>query len=76
LIAVSVVAGVEPGCRNRQAKHLHVLAGAGLARGTRSGRERLWELEPERSEVARRFLDHISRRWDAALDKLKAHVEN
>ena len=27
-------------------KHLNVLAGVGIVRGMRSGRERVWELEP------------------------------
>ncbi|MDY7228101.1 ArsR/SmtB family transcription factor [Hyalangium rubrum] len=56
-------------------KHLHVLADAGLVRGTRHGRESLWELEPQRLEEARRCLDHISRQWDEALGRLKALVE-
>lgn len=61
--------------RQAVTKHLHVLAGAGLARGTRQGRERLWQLEPEPLEEARRCLDLISEQWDAALDRLKAAVE-
>jgi DNA-binding transcriptional ArsR family regulator len=56
-------------------KHLHVLAGAGLARGSRLGRERIWELEPQPLEEARRCLDLISRQWDVALGRLKAFVE-
>jgi len=56
-------------------KHLDVLAGAGLVRGTRRGRERFWQLEPDRLEESRRALDLISRRWDEALDRLKASVE-
>lgn len=61
--------------RQAVAKHLRVLAGAGLARGTRRGRERLWALEPEPLEEARRCLDLISAQWDAALARLKAAVE-
>jgi DNA-binding transcriptional ArsR family regulator len=61
--------------RQAVTKHLHVLAGAGLARGTRQGRERLWQLEPEPLEEARRCLDLISAQWDAALARLKAAVE-
>jgi DNA-binding transcriptional ArsR family regulator len=61
--------------RQAVTKHLHVLAGAGLARGIRQGRERLWELEPEPLEEARRCLDLISEQWDAALARLKAAVE-
>ena len=56
-------------------KHLDVLASAGLVRGTRRGRERIWELEARRLEDARRALDDISRRWDEALDRLRALVE-
>jgi DNA-binding transcriptional ArsR family regulator len=56
-------------------KHLHSLAAAGLVRDTRSGRERIWELEPRRLEKARRCLDQIADQWDAAIDRLKKFVE-
>jgi len=56
-------------------KHLHVLAGAGLVRDVRQGRERVWELEPKKLEDARRCLDLISAQWDRALDRLRALVE-
>ena len=56
-------------------KHLRVLAGAGLVRSRRSGRERLWELRPDRLKQARESLDAISRQWDEALGRLKAFVE-
>jgi DNA-binding transcriptional ArsR family regulator len=56
-------------------KHLHVLAGAGLVRDARRGRERIWELDSEKLVEARRTLDEISKRWDEALDRLKAFVE-
>jgi DNA-binding transcriptional ArsR family regulator len=56
-------------------KHLHVLAGAGLIRGNRAGRERYWQLEPRQLLEARRCLDLISRQWDEALDRLKALLE-
>jgi DNA-binding transcriptional ArsR family regulator len=61
--------------RQAVTKHLRVLADAGLARGTRRGRERLWQLEPAPLEQARRFLDLISEQWDEALARLKAAVE-
>ncbi len=61
--------------RQAIAKHLRVLARAGLVRGHRSGRESLWELEPERLEAARRYLNAVSRRWDETLARLKAAVE-
>lgn len=56
-------------------KHLRTLADAGLVRGTRSGRERIWELETRRLERARRCLDQISGQWDAAIARLRAFVE-
>jgi DNA-binding transcriptional ArsR family regulator len=56
-------------------KHLHVLADAGLVRGTRDGRENVWQLEPRRLQEARGYLDLISTQWDEAIDRLKAFVE-
>ena len=61
--------------RQAVTKHLDVLAGAGLVRDFRRGRERIWELEPRRLDQARLFLDEISRRWDEALARLKRFVE-
>src|ERR1700687_3957081 len=56
-------------------KHLTVLATAGLVSDLRRGRERIWELEPEQMEVARTYLEHVSKRWDEALGRLKKFVE-
>ena len=56
-------------------KHLETLADAGVVRGTRTGRERIWELETRRLEIARRCLDRISDQWDVALDRLRSLVE-
>jgi DNA-binding transcriptional ArsR family regulator len=56
-------------------KHLSVLAGAGLVRSVRAGRETLWELEPKRIQEAQKALDLIARHWDAALERLRALVE-
>jgi DNA-binding transcriptional ArsR family regulator len=67
----------EDAAITRQAitKHLEALAGAGLVKDSRRGRERIWELEPKRLEKARRCLDQISDQWDAAIGRLKAFVE-
>ena len=56
-------------------KHLRVLAGAGLVRSSRRGKESLWRLERQRLEEVRRSLEHISRQWDESLGKLKMFVE-
>jgi DNA-binding transcriptional ArsR family regulator len=72
------IAGLTEGSRiTRQAvtKHLQVLADAGLVQGARRGRERIWELSPNGLGEARRSLDELSRRWDQALDRLRAWVE-
>lgn len=56
-------------------KHLETLAEAGLVHDVRMGRERIWELETRRLDIARRELDRISAEWDAAIGRLKAFVE-
>jgi DNA-binding transcriptional ArsR family regulator len=61
--------------RQAVTKHLNVLADAGLVRDVKLGRERLWEFEPTRLEVAQRSLDSIAQQWDHALLRLKAMVE-
>jgi DNA-binding transcriptional ArsR family regulator len=62
---------------SRQAitKHLHALQEAGLARGSRAGRECIWELRPNRLTEVQRYLDQIAAQWDAALGRLRAFVE-
>ena len=61
--------------RQAVTKHLHVLAGAGLATASRLGRERRWSLNRRQLAEARIFLDRISRRWDDALARLKSAAE-
>jgi len=62
---------------SRQAitKHLDALSAAGLVHGRRRGRERIWQLETRRLGEARRYLDHVSAEWDAALERLRKFVE-
>lgn len=57
-------------------KHLRVMESAGLVRGSRRGRESVWQLHRERLEDARHYLDLISKHWDQALERLRAFVEN
>lgn len=61
--------------RQAVTKHLHVLAEAGLVRGTRHGREQHWQLEPEQLDRARDYLEEIAKHWDELLGRLKVHVE-
>jgi DNA-binding transcriptional ArsR family regulator len=62
--------------RQAVTRHLHALGDAGLVRDARRGRERVWALEVERLQTARRYLDQIAARWDEAADRLKSFVEN
>jgi DNA-binding transcriptional ArsR family regulator len=74
---MSIVRLTDGAAVTRQAitKHLRVLADAGLARGSRLGRERVWELKPQPLDAARQCLDGISAQWDTALNRLKKFVE-
>ena len=56
-------------------KHLTVLADAGVVRGTRRGREQIWELRTKRLEMASRYLTEVSGHWDAAIGRLQAFLE-
>jgi len=62
---------------SRQAvtKHLLTLSRAGLVRGRRRGRERLWQLQARRLNHANYYLQSISEQWDEALSRLKTLVE-
>ena len=57
-------------------KHLHVLADAGLVHDIQRGRERIWELDTDRLDEARRCLNQIAQQWDEALERLKRFVED
>ena len=74
-LSISRLADGADVTRQAVAKHLRVLADAGLASGVRRGRERLWRLEAAPLEEARRSLERIAERWDEALLRLKAAVE-
>jgi DNA-binding transcriptional ArsR family regulator len=74
---LSIVRLAEGASVSRQAiaKHLQVLEEAGLARGSRAGRECIWELRTKRLLEVQRYLDQISQQWDVAIDRLRAFVE-
>jgi DNA-binding transcriptional ArsR family regulator len=56
-------------------KHLRVLESARIVRSVRTGRESLFEFDPEPIEEIREYLDLVSEQWDQALSRLKAFVE-
>lgn len=56
-------------------KHLRVLESAGVVRSVRSGRESLFEFQPEPLDELKKYLDLVSEQWDQALSRLKSFVE-
>lgn len=62
--------------RQAVTKHLRVMQNSGLVHGTRRGRERIWQLNQQRLQDARRHLEVISRQWDDALASLRRFVED
>jgi len=62
---------------SRQAitKHLRVLERAGLVCSSRSGRDRLWQLQERQLVRMREYLDRMSVQWDERLARLKLLVE-
>jgi DNA-binding transcriptional ArsR family regulator len=72
------IAQLTEGSRlTRQAitKHLRVLEDAGLVQSARTGRESLFEFNPEPVEELKSYLERVSADWDHALGRLKAFVE-
>ncbi|MFH8252657.1 ArsR/SmtB family transcription factor [Microbacterium sp. B2969] len=70
------LAAERPVTRQAVEKHLAILADAGLVRSERRGRERWWSVEAQAVGSAGSALQQASRRWDAALERLRAHVED
>ncbi|MEZ4233310.1 MAG: metalloregulator ArsR/SmtB family transcription factor [Polyangiaceae bacterium] len=74
-LSVTALTKGTPITRQAVTKHLRVLEAAGLARSEKSGRETVWALDERPLAKARDHLDLIARQWDAALDRLRAFVE-
>lgn len=62
--------------RQAATKHLQLLETAGLVSSGRSGRERIWTLQTKPLTQAGDYLIQLSRRWDAAIERLRAYVED
>ena len=62
---------------SRQAvtKQLQTLQVAGIVSSCRKGRDRQWQIEKLKLKEACAFLDQISIKWDATLDRLRRFVE-
>ena len=62
--------------RQAATKHLELLQATGLVASSRRGRERIWTLRTRPLIDAGDYLTQLSRRWDAAIDRLRAYVED
>lgn len=70
------VAQSIPLTRQAATKHLEVLQSVGLVTSAKRGRERIWTVQPRPLTAAGDYLNALSRRWDTAIDRLKAFVED
>ncbi len=70
------VTQVIPVTRQAASKHLQLLESAGLVTSSRRGRERVWAVQTEPLARASDYLAQLSRRWDAAVDRLREYVED
>jgi DNA-binding transcriptional ArsR family regulator len=59
-------------------KHARLLARAGLIRANKSGRERIYELDPGGGKAVKEMIEQLesmSRLWDVALEAFKHYAE-
>jgi DNA-binding transcriptional ArsR family regulator len=57
-------------------KHLRVLESVGFVHSVHTGRESLFEFDPEPIGEIKEYLDFVSEQWDQALARLKSFVED
>lgn len=74
--SISTLSGDSRLTRQAVTKHLRVLEQAGMVASHRVGRESRFAYQPEPVAAARSYLDHVSARWDEALGRLRALVED
>jgi DNA-binding transcriptional ArsR family regulator len=61
--------------RQAATKHLELLEAVGLVSSARRGRERIWTVHTKPLADASDYLTALSDRWDRAIDRLRAFVE-
>jgi DNA-binding transcriptional ArsR family regulator len=62
--------------RQAATKHLMLMEAVGLVSSERKGRERIWRVQPKPLSEASDYLTALSNRWDRAIDRLRAYVED
>ena len=65
-----------PVSRQAIAKHLQILAHAGLVDEQKRGRELCFEVEPRALRVTARWMERAARRWDQRLDRINQLAES
>jgi DNA-binding transcriptional ArsR family regulator len=76
LCSISHLAEGSKLTRQAITKHLRVLESIGFVHSIPTGRETLFEFDPEPMEEIKEYLDFVSRQWDQALSRLKSFVED
>jgi len=71
----TMLAAELPFTRQAVAKHLAVLARAGLVEGQRHGREIRYSVRPERLDAASQAMAHVAAQWDVRLQAIKRLAE-
>ena len=74
--AVNVLAEDFDQTRPAISKHLRVLRQAALVTEQRSGRERLYQLEPQRLQLVASWIEGYRGFWLSSLNNLKRYLED
>jgi DNA-binding transcriptional ArsR family regulator len=74
--STSQITRVVPVSRQAATKHLLLLEAVGLVSSQRHGRERIWRMQPRPLAEASEYLTALSQRWDRAIERLRAFVED
>lgn len=75
-VTATQLAAKLPISRQAVAKHLDMLAAAGLVRGERQGREMRFELTPEPLDDAVAWMDDVGGSWDRRLAALRRRIDS
>ncbi len=75
--ATATVLGAEvPISRQAVVKHLSVLEEAGLVDSYRAGRERRYQVRPDKLAQVARWMNRMAGRWEERLEAIKQLAEN
>ena len=75
-LSTTALSDDAPMSRQAVAKHLVVLASAGLVRSEKDGRERRWTLDARPLEDVAAWARAIRREWEARFDRLDALLDD